>query len=956
MPSLHRNLLCLLAASSLSVLSASAQVAPTPSGADSAAQPDVSASKSDSTVAKPKSDDLTTLDPFVVKPESDPQRAANTTAGTAFNTEIKHLPVQVQVLTPEFMESVGATDIYTAMTYAGNTNIVPVTESSISNPFSATSVVTPNISIRGQAATGASNIIKDGFKEILITDAAFISRVDVLSGPAGALYGEGNLGGAVAYSGPVPPPTPTVKLSEMVGSFDFFRSTLTVGGPINKSGTISYILPITYQRGGNPELYGHDMRFATNPTVVLKPFSKTSIRLSYEYGYIDRSNTDSGFGMNNDSATFGVNPDNRVLTSATNYILPSPDLRTFRWAGPDTYARQRSFSEEASITQEITPDLFFYGGYNYEEYHRNTQGYAITLQTGTNGSGANGMAALAADPAYKNLLRSDGAVVRYFPNEYYGDGYEKQPAWIANMYYHKSLSFVDLKLVAGGYYSSYAQSQDKGRVRYLTSDSSSLSQDLNGVTGQTDINGNTNVSVAPRITEAQALQWYRSPTDYVTAFSWNRVGGMPSIAYPVYAVANYFDKNLYLNSITSWFKDKLIANIGVLYIRDDRNGKVYRQAGNTYGPNGSQVLPTDPDFWGYNTNPYAVFPANAHLTNGTLVAGRLVPLGAATPYYTTNPASLSYAGNNQFNDSSNFLTSFRPKPMKEASPSVSLSYMVTPDLNVFVNGSTAMDPGPTYSGRDGNNVPVDAPIYKNEELGLKWEAWQGRIWLNSSYYSTTSDNYLNSVAWAFNNYNTTGFGAYITEKMKVAGYDTSLDIKVTDNLRLFPNFSYNTGDVQSVSPFVTPANPTPGVLAVQQATGHTNANIYLGTNPFNLPRKQARFRARYDFTTGALKGFWIQPGFSYGGKATVVVVNAGSTTTNAQGIIVTTAPTYTLGNIYSKTIYNLDLGYNFKLGKQSVRLIFNAQNLNDNEEWYQVGSNGYFNPPPTYRFTTAVDF
>jgi outer membrane receptor protein involved in Fe transport len=900
-----------------------------------------------------KEDSIVTLDPFTVAPESDPQRAANTSAITAYSAPIKELPVQVQVFTPEFMESVGATDLYGALQYAAGTMVIPNTESSLSNPFGAIGVVQPNVSIRGQAATGASNVIKDGFKEILITDVAFISRVDLLEGPAGALYGEGNLGGAVAYSGPQPPKTKKVSFTQAIGSFDFKRSVFSIGGPITKDGKLSYILPISYQEGGNPEMWGHDRRIATNPTIVYKPKADTTLRFSYQYGDTDHSFTDSGFGMNNDSAAYGVSPSNRVLTSATNYILPSPNLRTFRWSGPDTFARQRAWSYELSFTKEFNPDLYFYTGYNYEEYHRKSRGYAISLQTGSNGTGANGMAAVAADPAYKALLRSDGAAVRYFPNEYYGDGYEVQPAWISNLYYHKKLSFVDASFVTGAYYSAYVQSQDKGRIRYMTSDSSSLSQDLNGITNATDINGNV-VSIGPRISEQQALAWYRSPLDYTSVYHWSSFAGMPATPYPNYVVSKYFDKNIYVNSITKWFKNKLIANIGLLYIRDDRTSRVYRSSANPYGSNGSQVLPTDPDFYGFNTNPYAVFPANAHLLNGTLVAGRLVPVGAATPYYTTSASTISYAGNNQFNDSASFNT--RRKPMKEASPSFSLSYMVTDDLNVYANGSSAMDPGPTYSGRDGNGTPIDAPIYKNTEVGLKYEAWHARIWFLADGYRTTSNNYESSVAWAFNNVNTTGFGAYIPETLRVEGMDLSLDMKVTDSLRLFPSWSVNQGQITTVGAFVAPNNQTPGILAVQQGTANVNANVYIGTNPFNLPKHLGRIRARYDFLTGMLKGLWIQPGMTYSSSVQVVAINNGSSTTNSSGVVVTTAPTYALTTLYSKTLINFDMGYEPPALKGRVRFIFNATNIGYNQEWYQVGTNGYFNAPPTYRFTTVFNF
>jgi len=55
-------------------------------------------------------------------------------------------------------------------------------------------------------------------------------------------------------------------------------------------------------------------------------------------------------------------------------------------------------------------------------------------------------------------------------------------------------------------------------------------------------------------------------------------------------------------------------------------------------------------------------------------------------------------------------------------------------------------------------------------------------------------------------------------------------------------------------------------------------------------------------------------------------------------------------------LINFDMGYEPPALKGRVRFIFNATNIGYNQEWYQVGTNGYFNAPPTYRFTTVFNF
>ena len=54
----------------------------------------------------------------------------------------------------------------------------------------------------------------------------------------------------------------------------------------------------------------------------------------------------------------------------------------------------------------------------------------------------------------------------------------------------------------------------------------------------------------------------------------------------------------------------------------------------------------------------------------------------------------------------------------------------------------------------------------------------------------------------------------------------------------------------------------------------------------------------------------------------------------------------------SKIIYNADMGYNWRVMKHTVRLVFNVSNAFDNQQWFD----NVFNAPPTYRLSAGIDF
>jgi iron complex outermembrane receptor protein len=152
-----------------------AQVAPAPSTAASA-NPDK---------------EVVLLNVFQVTAEADDEyRAANTTTGTRYNTPIKDLPMNIEVLTSAFMRDIGALDIRDALEYVSGIQLdtsTGGTGGTKDNPENTT------LLIRGISA----GMKKDGFARFVPMDPITMSRVDIIKGPGGALYGQNGTGGVV---------------------------------------------------------------------------------------------------------------------------------------------------------------------------------------------------------------------------------------------------------------------------------------------------------------------------------------------------------------------------------------------------------------------------------------------------------------------------------------------------------------------------------------------------------------------------------------------------------------------------------------------------------------------------------------------------------------------------------------------------------------------------------------
>ncbi|MHC5763718.1 TonB-dependent receptor plug domain-containing protein, partial [Nostoc sp.] len=168
---------------------------------------------------------------LIVTGQQDNYRVPNASSATRTDTPIRDIPQSIQVVPRKvFEDRVITNQLDIIRTVSG---VSPATQSNA--PGSSTSA----ISIRGFSSS--SNRLRNGLREVVgrTTDGDLpnLERVEVLKGPASVLYGQGGIGGAINLVTKQPLRDPFYQIDFLAGSYDLYRPSIDLSGPLNDSRT-----------------------------------------------------------------------------------------------------------------------------------------------------------------------------------------------------------------------------------------------------------------------------------------------------------------------------------------------------------------------------------------------------------------------------------------------------------------------------------------------------------------------------------------------------------------------------------------------------------------------------------------------------------------------------------------------------------------------------------------------
>lgn len=231
--------------------------------------PSLSGQETAATPTSEKKVEALVLSPFTVTAELDQgYMASNAVSATMTDTPIKDIPGTVTVVNAEFIRDLGATSLAEMLRFAPGVN-------SLGEGIEG-------VQIRG---FGVAIPLIDGYRESPMhpSPQAHVERVEVLSGPAGLLYGNTfDLGGVVNRITKQPSFTKSINnLSMQVRDHDAYQLTYDLGRKVNDA--VAYRLILNGANEKSPVDYIGLDRLFIRPNLTWRLSDRTTLSASMEY-------------------------------------------------------------------------------------------------------------------------------------------------------------------------------------------------------------------------------------------------------------------------------------------------------------------------------------------------------------------------------------------------------------------------------------------------------------------------------------------------------------------------------------------------------------------------------------------------------------------------------------------------------------------------------------------------
>lgn len=311
------------------------------------------------------------LSPFEVTTEGDDRYyASNAITGSRLDVRIQDMPLTIEVLTSEFVEDTGSTDLRDSLRYSAGILLESQNDAfqagtdnfgNVNNPEGATSAKSDSsFKIRGFVT---NNTLRNGFRRQHSTDTVNIDRVEVIRGPSALLYGVGNFGGVVNYLTKRPMESFQGDLQFGIGTDGFRRSSIDVTGPMPLN--FGYRITAAVEEADHWTELRNSNHWFVSPVLQWK-WNKTQLTMDLEVGKAEENAI--GFKSVRAPTLVGIPIFQADRLETYGFLeFEGKDPRTFRWSGPDTFLNTDSWNANVELQQELVDDLFLLVGYNHSE-------------------------------------------------------------------------------------------------------------------------------------------------------------------------------------------------------------------------------------------------------------------------------------------------------------------------------------------------------------------------------------------------------------------------------------------------------------------------------------------------------------------------------------------------------------------------------------------------------------
>ncbi|MEO7990248.1 MAG: TonB-dependent receptor [Chryseolinea sp.] len=277
------------------------------------------------------------------------------TVGTKSTTPLKDLPQAVSYVTKELVQDRQSFRINDVIK-----NISGVSLNNFENRFTLRGLAGNSYQlINGLRVSGRS------FSSPLVSN---LERIEVIKGPASALYGNTEPGGTINSVTKKPLDVHRNAVNVSVGSFQTTRFNTDFTGPLNHDKTILYRLNVTYQNSATFRDLQERKDFQIAPSFSYVPNNKTRVDVDFVFNNID-GRTDRGqpiYGPSTSGASrLFTTPISQSMSRTSDYLKETTYYLTA--------ALNHKFSDKVSLNVSYLKYVYFEDMFE----HRGENAYAV---------------------------------------------------------------------------------------------------------------------------------------------------------------------------------------------------------------------------------------------------------------------------------------------------------------------------------------------------------------------------------------------------------------------------------------------------------------------------------------------------------------------------------------------------------------------------------------------------
>lgn len=206
------------------------------------------------------------------------QKQAETTSGAKLDLPAAQTPQSISVITRDELDLRGVGSLNQAVRFTAG--VAPETRGNTAGRYDQLNLrgFSPDRYLDGLRLIDSSN----GYNQSQI-DIALIDRIEVVKGPASALYGLSSPGGLIAMSSKLPRFETLGEAALTVGDYGYWNGAFDLGGVLDKDGRFAARVAGVVSRSDTQIRLTEAERYAITPSITWKIDDKTSWTLAYAY-------------------------------------------------------------------------------------------------------------------------------------------------------------------------------------------------------------------------------------------------------------------------------------------------------------------------------------------------------------------------------------------------------------------------------------------------------------------------------------------------------------------------------------------------------------------------------------------------------------------------------------------------------------------------------------------------